>query len=417
MSDEIRIDDLAAPVLNDVQRMAIEFGESRHTDLTVDAVREAAIARTGLDDFGPDDFTERLGLQLAEMDGDDDRTGIGRMVMFGDCTRSTANRLLIRDLLRRHPEILEIPIVRPVIVVGLPRSGTTHLVNLLAADTRFRSMPLWESYEPVPTPNEPAEADGVDPRWTRCQPRVADDAGAAPFVAAMHPMDPDHVHEEIELQLPDFSSYNLEWVARAPRWRDYYLAHDQTPHYAYMKTVLQILQWYRPRERWVLKSPQHLEQLGPLLTTFPDATIVVTHRDPVAVVQSTITMDCYGARTTYRSTKPEWYRDYWTERIGLLLDASQRDRHLLAESRTIDVFFHEYMADEMGTLERVYECAGIPLTDQARAEIAAHRRAHPRGKEGRVVYDLRGDFSTTPDEVRSRFGAYLDRFDVRIEVR
>ena len=86
--------------------------------------------------------------------------------------------------------------------------------------------------------------------------------------------------------LPDFSSYNQEWVVRAPRWRDHYLAHDQTPHYAYMKTVLHILQWFRPRERWVLKSPQHLEQLGPLLATFPDATIVVTHRDPVAVIQS-----------------------------------------------------------------------------------------------------------------------------------
>ena len=83
--------------------------------------------------------------------------------------------------------------------------------------------------------------------------------------------------------------------------------------------------------------------------------MVVTHRDPVAVVQSTITMACYGARTAYRTTRPEWYRDYWTERIGTLLDASFRDRHLLAEDRTVDVFFDEYMADELGTLERVYE--------------------------------------------------------------
>ena len=339
------------------------------------------------------------------------------MLMFGDCVRYAANRLLIRDLLRRHPEILEIPIVRPVIVVGLPRSGTTHLVNLLAADTRFRSLPLWESYEPVPNPNEPPEIEGVDPRWTRCDNAWQAMQSAAPLVAAMHPMEPDHVHEEIELQLPDFSTYNLEWVARAPQWRDYYLAHDQTPHYAYMKTVLQILQWFRPRDRWVLKSPQHLEQLGPLLTTFPDATIVVTHRDPVAVVQSTITMDCYGARTTYRTTKPEWYRDYWTDRIGRLLDASLRDRDLLPEDRTIDVLFHEYMADEIGTLERVYAGAGIPLTDRARAEITAHQHAHPRARGGQVVYDLRGDFSTTPEAVRSRFGAYLDRFDVRIEVQ
>jgi hypothetical protein len=233
----------------------------------------------------------------------------------------------------------------------------------------------------------------------------------------MHPMAPDHVHEEIELQLPDFSSYTHEWVARAPQWRDYYLCHDQTPHYIYMKTVLQIMQWYRPRERWVLKSPQHLEQLAPLLGVFPDATIVVTHRDPVAVAQSAMTMTCYGARTAYRSTRPEWYRDYWTDRIARLLDTSLRDRAVLPSQRTVDVLFHEYMADEIGTLERVYECAGMKFTDQARAEVAAYQRAHPRGREGTVVYDLRRDFSTTPDELRSRFGAYLDRFDVRIEVQ
>jgi hypothetical protein len=417
VSEAIRIDDLAAPVLNDVQRMAVRYGESRRTELTVEAVCAAATLRTGLSEFGPDDFRERLGLQLAEMDADPERTGIGRLVMFSDCVRYAANRLLIHDLLRRHPEIRRIPIERPVIVVGLPRSGTTHLVNLLAADTRFRSMPLWEGYEPVPNPREPAEVDGVDPRWKRCSDSWQAMQAAAPFVAAMHPMEPDHVHEEIELQLPDFSSYNTEWVARAPRWRDHYLAHDQTPHYAYMKTVLQILQWVRPRERWVLKSPQHLEQLGPLLATFPDATIVVTHRDPVAVVQSTITMLCYGARTTYRSTRPAWYRDYWVDRIGRLLDASLRDRHLLPTDRTLDVLFHEYMADEIGTLERVYERAGIELTERARAEITAYQAAHPRGKDGRVAYDLRGDFDTTPAEVRSRFGPYLDRFDVRSEVQ
>jgi Sulfotransferase family len=416
MSDVIVIDDLADPVLNDVQRLAIDYGESRVTDLTVDAVCDAARARTGLADFGDEGFTERLGLQLAEMDADDERTGIGRLMMFADCVRAASNRLLVRQLLTRHPEILEVPFTRPVIVVGLPRSGTTHLVNLLAADSRFRSMPLWESYEPVPHPNEPAEVDGVDPRWTRCNGAWEAMQAAAPAVAAMHPMEPDHVHEEIELQMPDFSSYTLEWVARAPRWRDHYLAHDQTSHYAYMKSVLQILQWFRPRTRWVLKSPQHLEQLGPLLHTFPDATVVVTHRDPVAVVQSTITMTCYGARTAYRTTRPEWYRDYWTDRIGTLLDTSLRDRHLLAEDHTVDVFFEEYMADELGTLERVYDRAGIALTDRARNEIGRYQVDHPRGREGRVAYDLRGDFDVTPEEVRARFGAYLDRFPVRLEV-
>jgi hypothetical protein len=233
----------------------------------------------------------------------------------------------------------------------------------------------------------------------------------------MHPMNPDHVHEELELMTPDFTSYNLEWVARTPKWRDYFLAHDQTPHYAYMKTVLQIMQWYRPRERWVLKSPQHLEQIGPLMATFPDATVVVTHRDPVAVVQSTITMLTYGARTSYKTSDPEWYRDYWIDRIGRLLDSSLRDRHLLPPDRTVDVFFHKYMADELGTMQRIYDAAGIEFTEAAKAEVAAHQAAHPRGKEGRVVYDLRGDFGVNPEEVRSRFTNYMSMFPVQIEVQ
>lgn len=416
MSNEIRIEDLAKPVLNEMQRAALAHGEATPVVLTVDAVCRAAIARTGLEDFGRDDFRDRLALQLGEMDADPERTALGRLLMFEDCARNAANRLLIRDLLKRHPEILEIPIEKPVIVVGLPRSGTTHLVNLLAADSRFRSLPLWESYEPVPNPRESVSGDGIDPRWTRANESWKSMQSAAPLLAAMHPMEPDHVHEENELMAPDFSNYNLEWVSRSPKWRDAYLATDQTSAYAYMKTGLQILQWYRPRERWVLKSPQHLEQLGPLLATFPDATIVVTHRDPVAVIQSTITMVCYVARTNYRTTRPEWYRDYWTDRIRRLLDASVRDRHRLPAGRTVDVLFHEYMADEMATLERVYACAGIELTQKARSEIGAYRTAHPRGKEGRVVYDLRRDFGVDAEELRAHFGFYLERFPVRIEV-
>ena len=169
MANEIRIDDLRTPVLNDMQRMGLDYGETVHTELSVDAVCAAAVTQTGLDDFGPDDFRERLELQLDEMNADPERTGLGRMMMFGDCVRYASNRLRIRELLKQHPEILDIPIEKPVIVIGLPRSGTTNLVNLLAADSRFRSMPLWESYEPVPDPREETSADGVDPRWTRCQ--------------------------------------------------------------------------------------------------------------------------------------------------------------------------------------------------------------------------------------------------------
>jgi hypothetical protein len=413
---KIRIDDLREPVLTPAQRAGLAFGEKNPVSLTLDSVLGAALERTGLDDFGPDDFRERLALWLSEIDEDPERTGLGRASLWNDCVRCAANRLRIRALLKQHPEIREITIARPIIVVGLPRSGTTHLVNLIAADARLRSLPLWESQEPVPDPRERPDEHGVDPRYARSARGWELMRTNVPLLAAMHPMSPDHIHEELELMLPDFSSYNQEWIARAPRWRDYYLAHDQTPHYAYLKTVLQILQWQKPRARWVLKSPQHLEQLGPLLATFPDATIAVTHRDPVSVVQSAATMLAYGARINYRTPKPEWYLDYWTDRIQRLLEASVRDRAFLPAGRTIDVLFHEFMADDLATVERIYELAGLPMTATARAQIADYARNHARGAEGQVVYDLRRDFGAEPAAVREPFGFYFERFPVKVEV-
>jgi hypothetical protein len=414
VGEVIRIRDLAKPELSDFQKGALAYADTLELDLGVEAVLAKASEATGLDDFGPDDFRERLALSLSEPDQDPNRTNLGRLMVFNDCVRCASNRLRIHQLLKEHPEIHDIEIPAPIIVVGLPRSGTTHLVNLIAADSRLRCMPLWEGQAPVAERN--ATRDQNDPRWIRCQRAWEQMQSVAPLVAAMHPMNPDHVHEEIELMLPDFASYNQEWVARAPKWAAYYHAHDQRPHYAYLKTALKILQWYLPRERWVLKSPQHLEQLGPLVETFPDATFVVTHRDPVAVIQSAATMLCYSARTTYKTTNPEWYLDYWSRRIEQLLAASVRDRHRLPEDRTIDVLFHEFMANDFAMVERIYEVAGLPMPDAARREIRLHLDDHARGKHGSVSYDLRQDFGAEPARVREPFGFYLERFAVRNEV-
>ncbi len=412
----IRIADLRRPRLSEVQRVALDHGERHPVELTVEAVLGAAVERTGLDAFGPGDFRARLARWLDEVDADPERTGLGRLMLFRDCVRYGANRLRIHDLLERHPEILKVDITAPIVVVGLPRSGTTHLVNLIAADRRLRSLPLWESYEPVPDPDERGGAEGGDPRYRRAEEQWQAMEAMLPHMTAMHPMRPDHVHEELELQLPDFSSYQLEWVARVPGWRDYYLGQDQTPHYAYLKRVLQILQWRRPGARWVLKSPQHLEQLGPLMTVFPDATVVVTHRDPVSVVQSAATMMTYAARMSYRSPDPDHYLVYWTDRIRRLLEASLRDGGAVPGARRTDVLFHEFMADDVATVWRIYEVAGLAMTPEAAAQIKAYRSGHRRGAAGQVAYDLRADFGVEPDEVRRPFGFYHDAVPVVEEV-
>ena len=243
MSDIIDITDLASPVLTEAQRAAIDYGETLQVDFSRDALLDEARTATGLQDFGPEDFLQRLDLLLDEWGNDTGITNIGRLTLRNKLLGFAKNRLLIQDLLARHPEIHEQTIDRPIIVAGLPRSGTTHLLNLLAADKRLRALPLWESYEPVPMPGEAATADANDPRYQRCQQQWDMMRQMTPYLAAMHPMNPDHIHEELELMGPDFASYNFEWLSHSPRWRDHYLANDQTPHYRYMKTVLKILQW------------------------------------------------------------------------------------------------------------------------------------------------------------------------------
>jgi hypothetical protein len=413
--DDIRIGDLAAPVLTPQQQAAIEGASRLPVKFEQGAVLEAAMERTGLSDFGSDDFRERLEVWLASAEEDADLGPVGRLMVFNDCVRYAANRLRFEDLLRRHPEILDVEIQRPIIIAGLPRSGTTHLLNLIAADERLRSLPYWESLEPIPDPAEAPEPGGEDPRLARCRASYALQDALVPLLRNMHDMAPEHVHEEIEVQALDFSSYELEWIATVPRWRDYYLSHDQTPHYAYLKNVLKALQWLRGPDRWVLKSPQHLEQLLPLYSTFPDATIVLTHRDPVSVIASAITMLSYGDRIRRKRVDPRAVAAYWIDRVERLLRACTRDRDRIPASQSMDVPFHEFMADDVGTVERIYALAGLEMTPGASAAQGDFMAKNPRGKHGRIRYDLKADFGVEPEELRKRFDFYFERFPIEIE--
>jgi hypothetical protein len=285
----------------------------------------------------------------------------------------------------------------------------------MAADQRLRSMPYWESLEPVPVPGEEPGPDGVDPRLARCRKAYEIQTQMVPLLKNMHDMAPEHVHEEIELMGPDFTAYMIEWVVRVPRWRDYYYAHDQRPHYAYLKRALQVLQHQRGPDRWVLKSPGHLEQLGPLIDTFPDATIAFTHRDPVSVIASAITMLSYGDRMRCKQPDPAENAEYWSDRIERMLRKCVEDRDLVPASQSADILFHEFMQDDVGTVEQIYELANLPMTADSRAQLDAYMRDNPRGKHGRIVYDLKGDFGVDPDALRERFQFYYDRFPVRVE--
>ena len=410
---DFRIADLGAPRLTDIQRQVI--ASAPLVVISEETVLAAARHRTGLSDFGADDFRERLRIWLKNFDEDQGLGPLGRAGMFGDAVRYASARLRFEDLMKRHPEIRDVVIDRPIIIAGLPRSGTTHLVNILAADPRLRSMQLWESMEPIPAPEDKAMPGEDDPRFVRTREMWGGFEAMLPLMPAMHEMAPDHVHEDIELQGLDFSSYLPECQSRPYRWRDYYYDHDQTPHYAYGRRVLQALTWLKGPDRWVLKPPPHMENLRPLIATYPDATVVITHRDPIAVIQSVITMLAYGDRIRRRTVDLKELANYWIDRVEHLLRACVRDRDALPASQSFDVLFDDYMADQKAVIARVYAMAGLPLTDEAEARIHAYLNANPRDKHGRVHYDLKGDFGVDVAALRERFGFYYEHFSVRPE--
>ncbi len=413
----VRIDDLANPQFSPevdqiraaVAAMAVDLR------LEPDFIIGQAASGTGFDPRVLDDsYRERLEVICRGFRNEAGLSAFGVFSTVSQLTGMVSNKLIIDDLLRRHPEIHDIPIERPIIICGLPRTGTTHLHNLMSADPQLRSLPYWESIQPALAPAEVPGPGEIDPRITRTDQAIAMLEASMPLFKRMHEMTTDHVHEEIQLLAIDLSTMLFETVAWAPSVRDYYLAHDQTPHYEYMKTVLKVMTFLRGGTRWVLKSPQHLEQFSALRTVFPDATYVVTHRDPVSVVVSMTTMLAYGSRMSAERVDPVRVGQGWADRLERMLQACVRDRHLLPAEQTIDVYFHEFMADDMATVRAVYQRAGQPLPDSSVAAMAAYMDQHPRGRHGTVIYEpelLGLDLAS----LRERMRFYTDRFPVALE--
>jgi hypothetical protein len=412
----VRIDDLAAPRFSPetTEILTAMAAMAPGLRLEPELLMQEAVAATGLSDFGDEYFREPLSVLCNAFRTEAGLSGAGIVTNHALLVQLLKNRLLIQDLLRRHPEIHDERIVAPIIVCGLPRTGTTHLHNLMAADPALRSLPYWESLEPVlPEAEQPAPGE-PDPRVARTEVALDFINSSMPYFKRMHEMTVDHVHEEIQLLAIDFSTMLFETTSAMPSWRDYYLAHDQTPHYEYLRTVLKALQWLRGGERWVLKSPQHLEQFPVLRSTFPDATFVVTHRDPVAVTTSVATMISYTARLSHEHVDAHRIGHYWADRIERMLRACVEDREVLPADQSIDVHFDEFMADDVAMVERIYDLAGQPMTGGCRTAMQAFMDDHPRGKFGGIVYDL-GDFGLDRDERRQALRFYVDRFGVTEE--
>ncbi len=410
----IRITDFRAPRHSEAALAAFAMIEQVPFELSAKAIIEGARAECDVPLFEDEDWNTRLETYVEACLGDRNYTRMGRFVTFQSLKRYLIQRSRLEALYLEHPEIDEIEIERPLIIAGLPRSGTSHLLNLIGADSRLRALRRWESQEPIPSVAA-RRGEVPDDRIANGEAALEQQNLLIPLMTNMYDVPNDGIHEEVELQNLCLSSLLMATSQPLTDWMEGYFAEDQRPHYAFLKRALKALQFLEPKERWVLKSPQHLAWIPALVETFPDATIVCTHRDPVSVFTSWATMTCYAARLSRDPVDPDELIPHAQLLQKRLLDGIVRDKASLPADRTEHVYFHEFMADDRGTLDRIYERAGLPMTEQTRAEIDHYIETHPRGRHGKVIYDLEGDFGIDRDEIVEYFSNYMDAFPIQRE--
>jgi len=374
----------------------------------------AASRRARLEDYGHPSFLEPFRVLLGALEREARLSAFGRIVTRAHLIQLLVQRLRLEELIRREPEILEEEIRAPIVIAGLPRSGTTHLFNLLSCDAELRWIPYWESLEPFPDPRERTAPGRPDPRVLRCARSLAQLERIMPLFPAMHEFTVEGPHEEIQLLALHFSTQLFEASYRVPSYGEWYRTTDQTPAYAYLRRTLQALQWLRRGKRWLLKTPQHLENLGPLVRTFPDASFVQTHRDPVRITASLATMIAYGSRMQQRRPDPVAIGRRWALLVENMLRASVRDRHLLPAAQVMDLRFDEYMKDQFATVERVFAFCGEPFREETRARVRAFLDENPKGRHGTIDYRLE-DLGLEARALRERLRFYCERFEVPFE--
>ena len=422
MSDHpgtVRIRDLGDPQLPETVIGLRESMRATAAELVfrLEALEEIAATAAGLDDFGDDIYREPYTVLLNALDREAGLSPLGRLSSWNQVRQFLMNRLLVVDYLKKHPAAAQVDIVAPIVICGLPRTGTTHLHNLMSADENLRSLPWWESLEPVPPLAEQSVAARDvrdDPRWQRADAGLANLNAVLPYTRRMHDMYTDHVHEEIHLLAVAGSTMLFDCFAPIPSWREWYKTTDQTPYYLWTKKILQVLQHQRGPQRWVLKSPQHLEQFHCLTSAYPDGWFVLTHRDPVSITASFCTMVTYSARMSQEKVDVARFGRYWADIIEDFLSAAVRDRDKLPASRSVDVRFDDFMADDVATVARIYDWCGQPFTAAVRSAMDQFMIDHPRGKWGSVEYHLE-DFALDHAERRDALRFYSERFGLRDE--
>jgi len=384
--------------------------------LEPDWLLERAQRDTGLADFGDPAFHEPLRRLLRAYDDESRLTPVGRVIAQRDTLRNLENRLQLVEARKRSPEMAQSTIEAPIFVIGLPRTGSTALHELLAQDPGNRVPMTWEVMWPWPLPD--AATFHSDPRIAKADRYLRATDQLIPGFKKMHRMGAQLPQECCMLMNHDFMSMQLHCSNRIPSFQDWMDEQDLTPVYESHRRQLQHLQHRCPPVNgWVLKSPQHLWSLDALLRVYPDARIVQTHRDPVKVAASLASLVSLLRGMGSDDVDPVEVGADWSRRLGDGLERAMavREGASITPARCFDVHFREFVGDPIGVVRRIYTHFGRELSEEAESRMARFVAAHPQNEHGRHEYTLKGAGLDLETE-RSRFDVYQKHYDIVPEI-
>ncbi len=374
----------------------------------IDAAREEA----RLEDFGPDGFREGLGILCESLSLEARLNDLGRFAMRDTLLAALMTRLRVVDWVHRHPELKAESIAAPLIVIGMFRAGTTFLGRLLDQDPANRSLLRWEAGDPVPPPSRSNHRSGR--RVDAAQFGVDMLEQMNPAMRAIHHEDADGPTECISVLSQDFKSLSWEAIANVPGYGRWLLAADQHSAYEYHRQVLQVLQSGGVRGRWTLKSPHHAIALEALTAVYPDARLVLVHRDPVVLCASVCSLIRTLSGTFTDADHTEYIAEHWTAMLEESVRRVNTFRDADPEHPIVDVQYADLIGDPLATVRSIYAGCDSELTESARAAIAAYVQSHPKGALGSHHYDVT-EYGLDAGELRERFSGYAHRYAVPVE--
>src|SRR5438046_1882313 len=382
-----------------LEKTSIPWTRTFATDLI-----ETAKRRCGIDDFGEGDFFEALSRLLDSFQDEAQLNLIGKIALRTDVLETLCARLQMKRDRQLYPDITRQKICQPLFIVGLPRSGTSVLHRLLGADPEHRSPLMWEVRAPAP-PTRHDEKRRIQRATQSCN----FFNWLVPTFGHVHSVGAEVPQECVSLMTPTFLSDQFDAMYYVPSYRSWFFRQDLQPAYEYHRRFLQHLQFRRAARRWILKAPTHMFAMPALLSVYPDALFVQTHRTPVDSMASVSSLVTILRSAFSDSVDPLLVSrdaiDYWSEAMDKFLN--ERDR--LARKRICDVEYDEISRDPIAAVRRIYDHFGWSLSQQAEQRMRTLVASHAQRQPGNHRYHL-SQFGSSAEEVLSAFAPYCQRF-------